>query len=170
MAQTSFSRVLRTTENQTCRVLKSCKGIESSPKIKLYNNYIFAKWRYISLIIINLNKVHEIRLQRYGIRKSVCVAQIQFLWITFHKIIKSVLNMYWAHSANFEYNFNFFIKEKLRLKTMNCYTILKFSLEYILILTLSLLGYLKTRICWGQIDPPSLNPMFDVQIWQMIHH
>ena len=30
-------------------------------------------------------------------------------------------------------------------------------------LTLSLLGYLKTRIC-------CLNPMFDVQIWQMIHH
>ncbi len=39
------------------------------------------------------------------------------------------------------------------------------------VLTLSLLGYLKTRICWGgQFDPPPLNPMFDVQIWQMIHH
>ena len=39
-------------------------------------------------------------------------------------------------------------------------------------LTLSLLGYLKTRICWGggQFDPAPLNPMFDVQIWQMIHH
>ena len=39
-------------------------------------------------------------------------------------------------------------------------------------LTLSLLGYLKTRICWGggQFDPPPLNPMFYVQIWQMINH
>ena len=39
-------------------------------------------------------------------------------------------------------------------------------------LTLSLLGYLKTRIRWGgvQFDPPPLNPMFDVQIWQIIHH
>ena len=25
----------------------------------------------------------------------------------------------------------------------------------------TVLGYLKTRICWG---PPPLNPMFDVQI------
>jgi len=32
-------------------------------------------------------------------------------------------------------------------------------------LTLSLLGYLKTGICWGgQFAPPPLNPMFDVQI------
>jgi len=31
-------------------------------------------------------------------------------------------------------------------------------------LTLSLLGYLKTNFT------PPLNPMFDVQIWQMIHH
>ena len=39
-------------------------------------------------------------------------------------------------------------------------------------LTLSLLGYFETRICWGggQVDPHPLNPMFDVQIWQMIHH
>ena len=39
-------------------------------------------------------------------------------------------------------------------------------------LTLCLLGYLKTRIRWGVINltPPPLNPMFDVQIWQMIHH
>ena len=41
------------------------------------------------------------------------------------------------------------------------------------LLTLSLLGYLKTRIRWGGVNltpPPPLNPMFDVQIWQMIHH
>ena len=33
----------------------------------------------------------------------------------------------------------------------------------IFFLTLSLLGYLKTRICWGegQLTPPPLNPMFD---------
>ena len=39
-------------------------------------------------------------------------------------------------------------------------------------LTLSLLGYLKTRICWGGVNltPSPLNSMFDVQIWQMIHH
>ena len=38
-------------------------------------------------------------------------------------------------------------------------------------LTLSLLGYLKTRICWGGVNlPPPLNPMFDVQIWKIIHH
>ena len=39
-------------------------------------------------------------------------------------------------------------------------------------LTLSLLRYLKTRIRWGggSIWPPPLNPLFDVQIWQMIHH
>jgi len=39
-------------------------------------------------------------------------------------------------------------------------------------LTLSPLGYLKTRIRWGRgsIWPPPLNPMFYVQIWQMIHH
>ena len=38
-------------------------------------------------------------------------------------------------------------------------------------LTLSLLGYLKTRICWGGVNLiPPLNPMFYVQIWQMIHH
>ena len=39
--------------------------------------------------------------------------------------------------------------------------------------TLSLLGYLKTRICWGVGSiwpPPPLNPMFNVQTWQMIHH
>ena len=40
------------------------------------------------------------------------------------------------------------------------------------VLTLSLLGYLKTRIRWGggQFGPPPLNPMFDVKIIQMIHH
>ena len=34
-------------------------------------------------------------------------------------------------------------------------------------------GYLKTRIRWeggGNLTDPSLNPMFDIQIWQMIHH
>ena len=39
--------------------------------------------------------------------------------------------------------------------------------NHFVVLTLSLLGYLKTRICWGgegQFDPPHLNPMFDVQI------
>ena len=36
-------------------------------------------------------------------------------------------------------------------------------------LTLSPLGYLKTRIRWSNWPPP-LNPMFYVQIWQMIHH
>ena len=48
------------------------------------------------------------------------------------------------------------------------------SLEifFLLSFTLSLLGYLKTRIRWGggSIWPPPLNPMFDVQIWQIIHH
>ena len=39
-------------------------------------------------------------------------------------------------------------------------------------LTLFLLGYLKTRIRWGgAIWPPTpLNPRFDVEIWQMLHH
>ena len=39
-------------------------------------------------------------------------------------------------------------------------------------LTLSLLGYLKTRIRWGggSFWPPPLNPVFEVQIWQLIHH
>ena len=38
-------------------------------------------------------------------------------------------------------------------------------------LTQSLLGYLKTRICRGGVNlTPPLNHMFDVQIWQMIHH
>ena len=41
--------------------------------------------------------------------------------------------------------------------------------SFLVLLTLSLLGYLKTRICWGgQFNPPP-SPMFDVQIWQMIH-
>ena len=40
-----------------------------------------------------------------------------------------------------------------------------FHMTIFMILTLSLLGYLKTRIRWGgQFDPPPLNPMFDVQI------
>ena len=33
--------------------------------------------------------------------------------------------------------------------------------------------YLKTSIRWGggfSLTPPLLNPMFDVQIWQMMHH
>ena len=38
----------------------------------------------------------------------------------------------------------------------------KINFLFSLVLTLSLLRYLKTS--------PPLNPMFDVQIWQMIHH
>ena len=51
--------------------------------------------------------------------------------------------------------------------------LLRHPVKQRLLLTLSLLGYLKTRICWGGVNLPPplpLNPMFDVQIWQMIHH
>ena len=43
---------------------------------------------------------------------------------------------------------------------------LKMHPDSISLLTLSLLGYLKTRIRWGGVNltPPPLNPMFNVQI------
>ena len=59
------------------------------------------------------------------------------------------------------------IHSSLQFQLRNKYFHLLLSAD----LTLSLLGYLKTRIRWGggAIWPPSFL-MFDVQIWQMIHH
>ena len=57
------------------------------------------------------------------------------------------------------------------IKTLMSSLVFKQYTYLLKFLTLSLLGYLKTRIRWGGVNlTPLLNPMFNVQIWQMIHH